>query len=107
METKQKDLIETVGINNQSKSSQSKPKEVGIKVSIVDYDQFDRELYVATNTEELANKIALGKEPEMIEIRQKRHELLERAKSGEKWNSELFTHLKEREEKFIKSRTTR
>ncbi len=57
METKQKDLKETVRINNQSISSQSKPREVGIKVSIEDFDHIYRELNVATNTEELANII--------------------------------------------------
>lgn len=57
METKQKDLKETVRINNQSISSQSKPREVGINVSIEDYDQVYWELNVATNTKELTSKI--------------------------------------------------
>jgi len=57
METKQKDLKETVKFNNQSISSQSKPREVGINVSIEDYDQVYWELNVATNTKELTSKI--------------------------------------------------
>ncbi len=59
METTRKNLIETSGINDQSISSQSMPREVSIKVSIEDYNHCYKELYVATNTEKLMDRIKI------------------------------------------------
>jgi hypothetical protein len=61
MKKKQKDLIETARINDQSISSQSKPREVDIKASIEDFDHCYWELNVVTNTTEFTDKIKSSK----------------------------------------------
>jgi len=57
METTRKNLIETSGINDQSISSQSMLREVSIKASLEDHNHCYKELYVATNTEKLMDRI--------------------------------------------------
>jgi len=76
METKQKVLNETEGIINQSISSQPKTREVGINVSLEDYDYCYKELYVVTNTKELSDRIKILEDCSDEDIDYNRIELL-------------------------------